>query len=78
MTKMELVQRIMVVTRGTLAPAIVDKGIELMVMDYVDGFAATLLSRVKLEVEQAVHTATMNAIEHVKAEGRGDGPDRGW
>ena len=72
MTKVELVKRIMVVTRGNLAPAIEDRSIEATLMDCVDGFAETLLSRVKLEVEQAVHTATTNAMEHVKAEGRGE------
>ena len=73
MTKMELVNRIMVVTRGRLAPAIEDKWIGLTLMDCVEAFSETLLSRVKLEVEQAVNTATLNALAHVKAEGRGEG-----
>lgn len=70
MTKMELVKRILVVTRGTIAPAIVDRLIEATLMDCVEGFAETLLSRVKLETEQALQVAITDTLERLKNEGR--------
>lgn len=72
MTKVELVDRIMIVTGWEDVTLPSSVSIKRTIMDCVDAFSETLLSRVKLEVEQAVHTAVTNALDHVKAEGRGE------
>ena len=65
MTKMELVDRIRDITGKR------DLATKKQLMDCVDGFAETLLSRVKLETVQALHFAVTATLTNVRAEGRG-------
>ena len=64
MTKMELVNRIRDITARS------DLRTKSTLMDCVEGFAETLLSRVKLETEMAVQTAVTNAMARLRLEGR--------
>jgi len=64
MTKMELVNRIRDITGKR------DLATKSTLMDCVEGFAETLLSRVKLETEQALHAAITNAVAWLRLEGR--------
>ena len=77
MTKVELVNRIMEVTGWTELDSVAggvtrpsSHSIRMTIMDCVEGFSSTLLSRVKLETEIALYTSITNALTHLKAEGR--------